>query len=37
MKGGGHRPHFVVEQAKELNPVILDFYDCVDKENLQRS
>ena len=25
VKGGGHRPHFVGEQAKELNPMILDF------------
>lgn len=26
VKGGGHRPHFVGEQAKELNPMILDFF-----------
>ena len=25
VKGGGHRPHFVGEQAEELNPIILDF------------
>lgn len=25
VKGGGHRPHFVMEQGKEINQMILDF------------
>lgn len=33
VKNGGHRPHFVGEQAKELNPMILDFYHAVDSAN----
>lgn len=30
VKDGGHRPHFVGEQAKELNSMILDFYRGID-------
>lgn len=30
VKGSGHRPHFVDEQAKTLNPMVLDFYRAVD-------
>lgn len=29
VKGAGHRPHFVGEQAKELNQMILDFFHNV--------
>ncbi len=29
VKGQGHRPHFVGERARELNPMILDFYHGV--------
>lgn len=31
VKGCGHRPHFVTEQAKDLNSIILDFYHDVDR------
>lgn len=34
VKSGGHRPHFAVEQAMELNPMILDFYHSVDEANV---
>lgn len=30
VKGGGHRPHFVGEQAEQLNTMILDFLSAVD-------
>lgn len=32
VKGGGHRPHFVNEQAKELNQIILDFLFSADRQ-----
>lgn len=32
VKGGGHRPHFVGEQAVELNAMILDFLAAVDNQ-----
>lgn len=32
VKGGDHRPHFVTEQAKELNAMILDFLAGLERE-----
>ena len=32
VRGAGHRPHFVGEQAKELNPMILNFYRDVSMQ-----
>lgn len=32
VKGSGLRPHFVGEQAKELNQIILEFLFSVDKQ-----
>ena len=32
VKGGGHRPHFVTEQAKELNAMILEFLAGLETE-----
>ncbi len=33
-KGGSHRPHFVDEQAKELNQIMLDFLSSVDRQTV---
>lgn len=34
VKGGGHRPHFVGEQAEEVNAIILDFLsEAVEKKH----
>lgn len=32
VKGGGHRPHFVMEQGKEINSLILDFMEQLPSE-----
>lgn len=31
VKGSGHRPHFVTEQANEMNTLILDFLEQMDE------
>lgn len=33
VKGGGHRPHFVGEQAEQLNTMILDFFLPLTQSN----
>ena len=32
VKGGGHRPHFVGEQAEEINSMIMEFIEEIEKE-----